>query len=178
MEKNPSVALKSFQEIDSRLSEVVASTSLDKPLRLTALTPYHQEFDSTFGREVGRPSSSFCTSSVGRSCLVYTASSPLADHRSVLDRPRARLLRCVPSPMSFDFLCCCNIHRPCSSSSSPPILVLYTYSVPFNTTHGHFPHSSGSSASMRYTTTVSCGSSRPGSSISRYPRTLGSHRVR
>merc|ERR1712093_638052 len=52
MEKNPVAALKKFQEADEKLNEVVAGTSLEQPLHLTALTPYHQEFESSFGREL------------------------------------------------------------------------------------------------------------------------------
>jgi len=52
METNPRVALKSFEEMDKTLSYTVEHTDLDQDIRLTALTPYHQEFGTTFGREV------------------------------------------------------------------------------------------------------------------------------
>lgn len=52
MESKPDAALLCFQETDRRLSEAIKNTSLDQPLKLTALTPHKQEFGSTFGREV------------------------------------------------------------------------------------------------------------------------------
>jgi hypothetical protein len=53
MEKNPKVALSAFKEMEGKVVKAVAATDLDQDIRLTALTPYHQEFGTTFGREVG-----------------------------------------------------------------------------------------------------------------------------
>lgn len=52
METSPSAALGAFEEMDRKLTHVVEHTDLDQDIRLTALTPYHQEFGTTFGREV------------------------------------------------------------------------------------------------------------------------------
>lgn len=52
MEKDPHVARTSFQEMDEQLSRAVERTSLEQPIRLTALTPFKQELESSFGREV------------------------------------------------------------------------------------------------------------------------------
>lgn len=52
MEQNPQSALGAFQDMDRKLSNAVEGTDLDQDIRLTALTPYHQEFGTTFGREV------------------------------------------------------------------------------------------------------------------------------
>lgn len=54
MEKSPHAAVKSFEEMDKKLAKAVSETELDQDVRLTALTPYHQEFGTTFGREVRR----------------------------------------------------------------------------------------------------------------------------
>lgn len=54
METSPQSALGAFKEMDSKLSHAVEGTDLDQDIRLTALTPYHQEFGTTFGREVSR----------------------------------------------------------------------------------------------------------------------------
>jgi hypothetical protein len=52
METSPSAALNAFEEMDKQLAQCVDQTDLDQDIRLTALTPYHQEFGTTFGREV------------------------------------------------------------------------------------------------------------------------------
>lgn len=52
METSPNAALNAFEEMDKQLAQCVDQTDLDQDIRLTALTPYHQEFGTTFGREV------------------------------------------------------------------------------------------------------------------------------
>ena len=52
MEGDPAVALRSFEEVERLLDAAADRMSLDKPVKLTALTPHHQEFESSFGREV------------------------------------------------------------------------------------------------------------------------------
>lgn len=53
MERIPSVALDSFRQMDDRLHEDdIARIAMDKSVRLSALTPHHQEFQTSFGREV------------------------------------------------------------------------------------------------------------------------------
>lgn len=54
METTPTSALDAFEDMDRKLTHAVESTDLDQDIRLTALTPYHQEFGTTFGREVGQ----------------------------------------------------------------------------------------------------------------------------
>lgn len=52
MEKEPQAALKAFTDIQGVLENAMGKVSLDKPVHLTALTPYRHELGSTFGREV------------------------------------------------------------------------------------------------------------------------------
>jgi hypothetical protein len=54
METDPQAALDVFRSMDQQLDRIVSRTSLNKQIRLTALTPHHQEFDTSFGREVSR----------------------------------------------------------------------------------------------------------------------------
>lgn len=63
METSPQAALGAFKDMDKKLSQAVQAADLDQDIRLTALTPYHQEFGTTFGREVSKHSlSTFCSS--------------------------------------------------------------------------------------------------------------------
>lgn len=52
MERDPAVAKKSFEDMDANLSSAVKKTELGKQVNLTALTPHHQELETSFGREV------------------------------------------------------------------------------------------------------------------------------
>ncbi|OAX44865.1 hypothetical protein K503DRAFT_764744 [Rhizopogon vinicolor AM-OR11-026] len=52
MESNLSEAREAFQDVISRIEEVVPTASLDLPLTLNAVTPFMQSFETTFGREL------------------------------------------------------------------------------------------------------------------------------
>ncbi|OJA18804.1 hypothetical protein AZE42_00841 [Rhizopogon vesiculosus] len=52
MESSLSEAREAFQDVISRIEEVVPTASLDLPLTLNAVTPFMQSFETTFGREV------------------------------------------------------------------------------------------------------------------------------
>jgi len=52
METSRQAAIETLKELIAQLEAVVPKTRMDEPITLNAVTPYHQVFETTFGREV------------------------------------------------------------------------------------------------------------------------------